>query len=51
LIQEGPPAVVQCPALQGERYPVKDEDKDLSPLIHEHINMLGRYSFVVPETM
>jgi TnpA family transposase len=33
-------------------YPVKDEDVSrLSPLMHEHINMLGRYSFFVPETV
>jgi hypothetical protein len=35
-------------------YPVKDEDEDvarLSPLLHEHINMLGRYSFSVPEAV
>lgn len=23
----------------------------LSPLLHEHINMLGRYSFIVPDAM
>jgi hypothetical protein len=23
----------------------------LSPLIHDHINMLGRYSFAMPETV
>lgn len=38
--------------LRKEGYPVKDEDMaHLSPLIHEHINMLGRYSFVVPEVV
>jgi TnpA family transposase len=38
--------------LRREGYPVKDEDvAHLSPLIHEHINMLGRYSFVVPESV
>jgi len=31
---------------------VRDEDVvRLSPLIPEHINMLGRYSFVVPESV
>lgn len=31
---------------------MKDEDvTHLSPLTHEHINMLGRYSFVVPESV
>lgn len=31
-------------------HPVLDEDLSrLSPLIFEHINMLGRYSFAVPE--
>jgi hypothetical protein len=23
----------------------------LSPLLHEHINMLGRYSFLVPDAV
>ncbi len=33
-----------------EGYVVLDEDvARLSPLIHEHINMLGRYSFAVPD--
>ena len=36
--------------LRTEGYSVRDEDvARLSPLIHQHINMLGRYSFVVPE--
>ena len=36
--------------LRAEGYSVRDEDvARLSPLIHEHINILGRYSFVVPE--
>jgi hypothetical protein len=31
---------------------VNDEDvARLSPLLHEHINMLGRYSFSVPEAV
>jgi len=31
---------------------VKEEDvARLSPLLHEHINMLGRYSFSVPESV
>jgi TnpA family transposase len=33
-------------------YPVRDEDVTrLSPLIYNHINMLGRYSFAVPEAV
>lgn len=33
-------------------YPVSDADvARLSPLLHEHINMLGRYSFSVPEAV
>ena len=33
-------------------FPVRDEDvARLSPLQHEHINMLGRYSFSVPEAV
>ena len=36
--------------LKQHGYPVQDEDlARLSPLIYEHINMLGRYSFAVPE--
>lgn len=41
-------AAVERPRQSG--YPVLEEDMArLSPLIHEHINMLGRYSFEVPE--
>ena len=37
---------------QCESYTVKDEDvARLSPLLHEHINMLGRYSFSVPDAV
>lgn len=36
--------------LRSEGYPVKREDEArLSPFGHEYINMLGRYSFSVPE--
>jgi TnpA family transposase len=36
--------------LRAEGYPVRDEDLPrLSPLLHPHINMMGRYSFSVPE--
>lgn len=36
--------------LKQSGYPVQEEDvARLSPLIHEHINMLGRYSLAVPE--
>ena len=38
--------------LRMEGYPVNDEDVcRLSPLLYEHINMLGRYSFSVPESV
>lgn len=38
--------------LRRDGYPVQDEDvARLSPLLHEHINMLGRYSFSVPEAV
>lgn len=38
--------------LRKEGYPVHDEDvAHLSPLIYKHINMLGRYSFAVPEAV
>ena len=36
--------------LREEGFQVKDDDvARLSPLLHEHINMLGRYSFSVPD--
>lgn len=38
--------------LRREGYPVRPEDEArLSPFSHEHINMLGRYSFSVPEAV
>ena len=38
--------------LREEGYPVRDEDvARLSPLLHPHINVLGRYSFSVPEAV
>jgi hypothetical protein len=37
---------------RSEGYPVLPEDEArLSPFGHEHINMLGRYSFAVPEAV
>ena len=36
--------------LRAEGYQIRDEDvARLSPLGHEHINMLGRYAFTLPE--
>ena len=38
--------------LRAEGYEVRPEDKArLSPFGHEHINMLGRYSFAVPDAV
>lgn len=38
--------------LRQEGYPVRDEDVlRLSPFGHEHINLLGRYSFTIPESV
>lgn len=38
--------------LRAEGYPVRDEDMArLSPLLHPHINMQGRYSFTVPDSV
>jgi len=38
--------------LRKEGFAVLDDDvARLSPLIHEHINMLGRYSFAMPESV
>jgi hypothetical protein len=38
--------------LQAEGFPVQPEDVAwLSPLVFEHINLLGRYAFSVPEAV
>jgi TnpA family transposase len=38
--------------LRREGYPVNEDDAaHLSPLGHGHLNMLGRYSFVVPDSV
>ncbi len=38
--------------LRAEGYPVLDEDiVRLNPHVHDHINMLGRYSFSIPESV
>jgi hypothetical protein len=38
--------------LRKEGHPMKDEDAyRLSPLQHENINMLGRYSFSMPDAV
>lgn len=38
--------------LRREGFPVMDEDvARLSPFVHSHINLLGRYSFAVPEAV
>lgn len=38
--------------LRLEGYPVQDEDvARLSPFVHEHINLLGRYTFAVPDAV
>ena len=38
--------------LRREGYPVREEDvARLSPLIYEHINLLGRYSFALPDAV
>jgi hypothetical protein len=38
--------------LRADGYPVREEDvMRLSPLSYDHINMLGRYSFAVPESV
>jgi Tn3 transposase DDE domain len=43
-------AIVQ--QLRAEGFPVQQEDvARLSPLIYEHINLLGRYAFSVPEAV
>jgi len=38
--------------LRKEGYPVLEEDvARLSPFVHGHINMLGRYSFAVHDSV
>lgn len=36
--------------LRTDGFEVTDEAR-LSPLLHEHISMLGRYSFLVPDAV
>src|ERR1700687_3345108 len=43
-------AAIDQPRAEG--YPVLDEDiPHLSPHVHDHINMPGRYSFSIPESV
>lgn len=38
--------------LRAEGYPVLDQDiPHLNSHVHDHINMLGRYSFSIPESV
>jgi hypothetical protein len=38
--------------LQREGFPIKAEDvARLSPLVFDHINLLGRYAFSVPDAV
>jgi Tn3 transposase DDE domain len=38
--------------LRRESYPIKDEDVTrFSPLVFEHINLLGYYTFSMPESV
>ena len=38
--------------LSSERYPIRQEDvARLSPLVFDHINLLGRYAFSVPDSV
>ncbi len=38
--------------LRRDGYPVEDADVErLSPLIHDHINLLGRYHFTNPDNL
>jgi hypothetical protein len=38
--------------LRAAGFPVLESDvAHLNPHVHEHINMLGRYSFAVPESV
>ena len=38
--------------LRAEGYPVLDDDiARLNPHVHDHINMLGRYSLSIPESV
>lgn len=38
--------------LRTDGYAVKDADvARVSPLLHEHINILGRYSFLMPDAV
>jgi hypothetical protein len=38
--------------LRTEGFPIKPEDlTNLSPLVFDHINLLGRYSFSLPDSI
>ena len=38
--------------LQSERFPINVDDvARLSPLVFDHINLLGRYAFCVPDSV
>ena len=38
--------------LKAEGYPIRSEDvARLSPLVFDHINLLGRYAFSVPDSV
>ena len=38
--------------LRSEEYDIRPEDvARLSPLGHNHVNMLGRYAFTLPDTV
>jgi Tn3 transposase DDE domain-containing protein len=41
---------VALQSLEGEGFPIQPEDvARLSPLVSDHINVLGRYAFSVPD--
>ncbi|MCN9243817.1 transposase [Streptomyces sp. RY43-2] len=37
--------------LRADGFDVRDEDVAVSPFVRHHINMLGRYSFQLPDLL
>ena len=47
-----PSSTASKPQLRREGYLVEDADVErLSPLTHDHINLLGRYHFTDPDSL
>ncbi|MDD9983993.1 MAG: Tn3 family transposase [Gammaproteobacteria bacterium] len=46
------PAHLVCPRTQAQGHVIDPADlARISPLVHRHINFLGRYAFTIPEAV